>query len=506
MAFNIGAFFGGAAEQVTETLQEAEKDERTALKNEFDNLQKKALEEQKDTVTKRDKLKSTAAVLASYKGKNNVGFTEGQLVALLQNPEQAERVQKALTAAEGRLDQIDFADIVTIAKGKTDKTVDQYIKESTTPAVSKEKIAPAERKLFGFALPGSKGAFEREVARLEKTKGYTYGELKGMAAGAPEPVKEVDVNVNMRKLAKPESVESIRGRLRDNLSDGQKIGDSAENQRLYEQLEQDAILRAMVQNTAEGEGKPRTTAAIRSTFRDAIEGAVSPWLLSGKLILNKDTGEFNLTVADPAQVKEFIALKNSVVKNTVDQLGLTDKENRIVGFKRDKDGVIVGGRDSYDALIRYADISYDGRILGWKGMEGMPKPSKDAGAEDKAKGDKLLPQGGASAAPAAPAAPAPAAPKPAAPAATAAPTQPAPAPKPAAPTVKPTAAAPAPAPAQAASTSVMRQEPPKQPVGFTTPMGTAAGATPRPQTKAEYDAIPRGTRYFAQDGTLRVKK
>lgn len=506
MAFNFAAFFSGAAEQVAENLQEAEKEERTALKNEFDNLQKKALEEEKNIISKRDKLKSTAKVLSSYKGKNNVGFTEGQLVALLQNPEQADRVQKALTAAEGRLDQIDFTDLVTIAKGKTNKTVDQYIKESTTPSVSSAKIAPQERKLFGFTLPGSEAAFQREVSRQERAKGATYGQLKGTAAGLPEPAREVEVDVDMRKLAKPESIDNVRARLRDNLADGQKVESSPENVRLFEQLEQDAILRATIKNRTEGDsGSPRTTSAIRSTFKDAIEGAVTPWILGGKLILNKDTGEYSLTTGDPKDVEEFIKLKNSVVKNTVDQMGLTDKDGKIYGFKRNADGQIIGGRESYDALIRYADISYDGRILGWKGMEGMPKgngPAKgSSGATGTdAEGDAMLPKQGA--APAAPQPkPAPAPTVAPAPTATAAPTK----------ATTPPAAAPASAPTKAAApatqpVSVMRQAQPAQPVGFTTPMGTAAGATPRPKTRAEYDAIPRGTRYFAQDGTLRVKK
>lgn len=488
MAFNFAAFLGGAAEQITTEIEETEKDNRTVLKNEFDTLQKKALEEKKNLVTKRDKLKSTAQVLSSYKGKNNVGFTEGQLVALLQNPAQAERVQKALTAAEGRLDQIDFNDIVVIAKGKTDKTVEQYIKEATTPVDTGAKIAPQEKKLFGFTVPGSATRFEREVQRQEKIKGATYGELKAQAAGAPELKPEMEVDVNLRSLAKPESVESIRGRLRDNLADGQSITGSAENTRMFNQLTNDAVLQATMKNKTEGDSaKPRTTASIRATFRDAIEGSVSPWILNGKLIVNKETGEYNLTSGTKEDIEEFVKVKNEVVQKTATQMGLTNKEGKIFGFKRDAEGNIVGGRDAYDALIRYANISYDGKVLGWKGMEGMPKPSASTGSATE--GDKLLPNAGQ--------------PK----QAPAAPQKPVQGQAPAKPPVQqqaaPTQAQPAPA---AQQQSVMRQPQQKQPMGFKTPMGLAAGATPRPRNKAEYDAIPPGTRYFAQDGTLRVKK
>jgi hypothetical protein len=121
----------------------------------------------------------------------------------------------------------------------------------------------------------------------------------------------------------------------------------------------------------EGEGKERTTAQINSVFNQSLRVGLEPLLVKGTVRFNPEANDYVPIVGDAASIREFQDQKNKVVRNQAIAMGILDNE-----------GNIIGGRNSQDALLPYANIE-KGKVVSWKTVapaEGDKKPAPAAPA------------------------------------------------------------------------------------------------------------------------------
>lgn len=368
MGFDFSSFFGGLVEGAGEQVEKRNKEIRETTNNELENLYRKAEEQNKKNLTQREKLKETAQALSSYRGMNNAGLTDTQIIGLLQNPHQAKKVMEVLDkrSKEGTIDTLDFNEMFKVAEGKTDKTWQDFVATTTAPP----KAAPSEEKKAlqdsfktrtAFGLGSTAGV--RAAEQFEKVAGKSVAQLRAEAAG-PSGVAEADrvaVSVNWSQVAEPESNEKVKLKLRDNIAKGLDLNDPA-NKDLLKKLQANSII-----ETVAGD-KPRTAADIRAVFRDSLRAGMDPFIVKGVVRVDPQSGDFVPITGDADSIKQFVDHKNKIIENQARSMGLIDKDNRI-----------IGGRDSFDALIPHANIK-DGRIVSWKGgtESEAPKAEKNA--------------------------------------------------------------------------------------------------------------------------------
>jgi len=368
MAFDIGAFIAGASEGAASAIDKRNKEIRQAALREFDALQKQADEQTEKLRTKRDEMKATADVLSNYRGANNVGFTQAQIVGLLQNPAVAKRVTEQLKANEDGLDQIDFAKLYTVTKGKTDITTDDFIKQSTSiPMGMPEAPQKVVRGAFGLESP----AMAQAQAEFEASTGKSLKEVRATAKGPMAIEGVVEGKVDFSQFKRPETIATVQAKLRDIIASG---GDTktGNGKVLMDKLAANAIIEAKFKD---GEGKERTTAQINSVFNQSLRVGMEPLLIKGTVRFNAEANDYVPIVGDAASIREFQDQKNKIVRNQAIAMGILDNE-----------GNIIGGRNSQDALLPYANIE-KGKVVSWRTVtpaEGekkeTPAPAKPAAA------------------------------------------------------------------------------------------------------------------------------
>lgn len=349
MAFILGAFASGLAEGAAESIEKRNKEIRQSALREFEALRKEAEEQNEKVKTQRDKLRSTAQVLSSYRGANNAGFTQAQIIGLLQNPEVAKRVSETLQKNEDNLDQIDFSKLYTVTKGKTDVTVDDFIQQSTAfqQPPTKMEAQPAVRGAFG--LPTK--AYQRAQAEFEKTAGMPVSKMRAMAQGPAEPAERIEGVLDFSQFKKPETLANITGRLRDNIANGENINSPA-NKKLISQLQANAVIEARF-GDKEGD-KPRTTAQINSVLDKTLRAGLDPFIIGGVVRFDPTLNDYIPIKGDAESINSFMKQKNELIQNQSRALGILDKDNNI-----------IGGRNSVDALLPYAEIK-DNKVVSWK--------------------------------------------------------------------------------------------------------------------------------------------
>lgn len=281
MAFDISAFFGGLSEGVAKNIEQQDKRIREQAVSEFDRLKNEAAEQDTKVKTRRDELKATASVLSTYKGINNVGFTQGQIVGMLQNPAVAKRVMSVLDKNADELDQIDFSKLYTVSKGGTDQTIDDYIKQRTTfnfneltdeakgqkqkldteytntraawaketdpnkkaqlrerlneliSAGKPEETAPvADRGVFG--LPTR--ARSRAEKEFERTSGLKLAELRVKAKGIPDEAITAEGTVDFSQFKDPDSIDKQINRVGAAIVKARDAGDKGEEAKLMSRV------------------------------------------------------------------------------------------------------------------------------------------------------------------------------------------------------------------------------------------------------------------------------
>lgn len=239
MAFDISAFFGGLSEGVAKNIEQQDKRIREQAVSEFDRLKNEAVEQESKIKTRRDELKATASVLATYKGINNVGFTQGQIVGMLQNPAVAKRVMSVLDKNADELDQIDFSKLYTVSKGGSDKNVDEYIQDRTTfknelteEAQANKKKQVAQRGVFG--LPTR--ARQRAEEEFERTSGFSMAELRVKAKGIPDEAVTAEGIVDFSQFKEPDSIDKQINRVGAAIVKARDAGDKGEEAKLMSRV------------------------------------------------------------------------------------------------------------------------------------------------------------------------------------------------------------------------------------------------------------------------------
>ena len=362
MGFDIGAFIAGASEGAAGAIDKRNKEIRQNTLREFDQLQKEAGEQTEKLRTKRDEMKATADVLSNYRGANNIGFTQAQIVGLLQNPAVAKRITEQLKANEDGLDQIDFSKLYTVTKGKSDITPDEFIKQSTSiPMGMPEAPQKVVRGAFGFESP----AYAQAQAEFEASTGKSLREVRATAKGPMQTEAMVEGAVDFSQFKKPDTLASVQAQLRDIVANG---GDTktGKGKMLMDKLAANAIIESKFK---EGEDKERTTAQINSVFNQSLRVGMEPLLLKGTVRFSQEAQEYVPIVGDAASIREFQEQKNKVVRNQAIAMGILDSQ-----------GNIIGGRNSQDALLPYANIE-KGKVVSWKTVapaEGDKKPAAPA--------------------------------------------------------------------------------------------------------------------------------
>lgn len=237
MAFDFASFFGGVAKGVRENVEKYDEEIRTTALSEFETLKKKEEEQNERVKTTRDNLKATASVLATYKGMNNVGFTQGQIVSLLQNPAVAKRVQTMLDKHADSLDQIDFSKLYTVSKGQSDLNVDQYIQNRTTfnmqelsDEAKKRKSAP-EKGAYGLPTRARSRA-ERE---FERATGKSVDEMRVIARGIPEEAVTAEGTLDFSQFKEPDSIDKQISRVGAGIVKAREAGDKGQESALLKQ-------------------------------------------------------------------------------------------------------------------------------------------------------------------------------------------------------------------------------------------------------------------------------
>jgi hypothetical protein len=359
MGFDLGAFIAGASEGAASSIDKRNKEIRQAALREFEQLQKQAGEQEEKLRTKRDEMKATADVLSSYRGSKNAGFTQAQVVGLLQNPSVAKEVARKIKENEDRLDKIDFSTIYEISKGKTDISINDYINKATSIAVpTTEAPQKVVRGAFGLESP----AFGQAQAEFEKASGKSLKEVRAFAKG-PEGISEeekIQGVLNFSQFKKPETLANITGELRDLIANGEDLN-SDKAKPLLNKLAANAVIEARF---GEKEGdKPRTTAQINSVFSRSLAVSVDPFVVKGVVRLVPDSGDYVPIGGSVEDIAAFQKQKNDTIKAQAEAIGILDKN-----------GKILGGRNSEDALVPYANIK-DGKIVSWKSAAQATTPA-----------------------------------------------------------------------------------------------------------------------------------
>lgn len=362
MAFDFSAFLGGFAESASASIEKRNKEIRDRALTDLERLRKEAEEKEEKNKTKRDELRNTADALSSYTGKEGKGFTEAQIVGLLQNPAVAKRVQAQLDKNADSLEQVDFNTLFTVSKGKSDLTVDDYIKvRTTTPAPTDVDKEPMGQTKGAFGLPTR--AASRVEAEYQARTGKSAAELRAAARGVGEETDRVQGTLDFGQFKQPEATTTIKNKLRDNLSKDIPIEDPR-NAPLLKQLRAAAV----IESTFEVEkDKDRSAAQIGSVIDKTLRTTIDPTVWKGVVQYDDKLQDWVPITGDGASIKRFMDTKNLAVRDTAIALGVLSKD----GTK------VTGGRSARDALLPYANIDEEGKVIAWRTITGKVEPKAE---------------------------------------------------------------------------------------------------------------------------------
>lgn len=363
MAFDFSSFLGGFAESAAAGIEKRNKEIRDRALSDFERLRKEAEEKEEKNKTKRDELRTTADVLSSYTGKDGKGFTQDQIIGLLQNPGVAKRVQAQLDKNADNLEQVDFNTLFTVSKGKSDLTVDDYIKaRTTTPEPTEADKEPMAVK-GAFGLPSK--AASRAEAEFKARTGKSAAELRAAARGVGEETDRAQGTLDFGQFKQPEATTNIKNKLRDNLAKDIPIEDPR-NVPLLKQLRAAAV----IENTFGEKDTDRSSAQISSVIDKTLRTTIDPTVWKGVVQYDANVQDYVPITGDGAAIKRFMDQKNLTVRDTAISLGVLSKDGTTV----------TGGRAARDALLPYANIDESGKVIAWRTLTGKVEPAPAAPA------------------------------------------------------------------------------------------------------------------------------
>jgi hypothetical protein len=354
MGFDVGSFFAGASKGAATEISERNKEIRNGALKQFDQLVEEAASKEKGLLTERDTLASQAKVLASFRGLDNKGLTKSQILGLIQQPESAKNLIKELQSKKD-LSQVDLGAVFKIENTGTEMDPLDYAMQKTSIAKGQPQTQPTKvvRGAFGLESP----AYSQAEEEFLRNTGRSISDVRGIATGKPDlgaEFKPMQGTVDMSQFANPETISNIQGKLRDNIASGKTLDDPA-NSRLLKQLQANAIIEdTFNRKKGEGEDKPRTAAAIGSIISRSLAVAVDPFVVKGIVRIVPETGDYVPIGGTVEEIAAFQKQKTETIRNQAIAIGILDKN-----------GNIIGGRNSFDALVPYANIE-DGKIVSWK--------------------------------------------------------------------------------------------------------------------------------------------
>lgn len=360
MSLLAKAFVAGAAEGAAESIEKRNNEIRKNAMAELEVLRKEAEEKDDKLRTKRNELTSTAQALSSYRDGKGVALTETQITALLMQPVKAKQILKTLES-EKDLSNIDFSKVLGVgAKPEDVPKPMEYIQRTTSIAKGEaEPPIPVVRGAFGLESP----AYKQAMQQFEQVSGKSVRDVRAKALGTPEEIPAVPLEVDLSQFKKPESIEMTQNRLADNIAKGGKFSDP-ENQRLLDRLKANTAIKEM---TGEGEGgKPRTAAQINSVFNTSLRVGLEPFVIKGVARVDQNTGDIVPISGSVDDINSFMKQKNEIIQSRAREMGLLDKDNKI-----------IGGRNSEDALLPYAEIK-EGKVVAFRTATTVAPPAAPA--------------------------------------------------------------------------------------------------------------------------------
>jgi hypothetical protein len=365
MGFDFGALVAGVSEGAATAIDKRNKEIRQSALRDFETLQKTAGEQDEKLRTKRDELKATADVLSGFTNSKGGGFTPTQIVGLLQKPAIAKEVVSSLKEKKD-LDLVDFSTVFKIANDTPElkrQAIDRYITESTSVAVpTAEEPQKVVRGAFGLESP----AYAQAQNEFTTATGADLKELRAKAAlrgNMPEYTgTTVEGTANLAQFKNPDTLANVQAQLRDRIANGEDINSTA-SKNLLAKLRANAVIENMFDKG--DDGKPRTAAQINSVFNTSLRVGLEPFVVKGVIRIDPQTNEPIVISGDAEAVKGYQEHKNKLIQAQAIALGILDKDNNI-----------IGGRNSMDALLPYANIE-DGKVKSWKSGATEPTIKKE---------------------------------------------------------------------------------------------------------------------------------
>lgn len=350
----LKSLVAGAAEGAGESIEKRNTEIRKNAMAEFEILRREAGEKTEKLQTKRDELTSMAGALSSYRDGQGVQLTETQITGLLMQPVKAKQILKTLES-EKDLSSVDFSKLLKVG-GKVEMAPEEYIKRTTSIPQGLPQTQPTQvpKGAFGLSSP----AYGEAQQQFEAASGRKLSDVRAMALTAPERIEAVPLEVDLSQFKNPETITNITGKIRDNVANGIPLSDPR-NEKGLKQLQANSILTDMFDKKGEGEDKPRSASAINAVFTKALSVSVSPWVRNNTVRLVPETGDYVPVGGTASDVDAFQKQKNDTIRKQAEAIGILDKK-----------GKVLGGRNSFDALIPYANIE-DGHIVSWR------KPSEE---------------------------------------------------------------------------------------------------------------------------------
>lgn len=358
MGFNFGAFAAGFGEGAAKSIETRNTAIRKGALTELDRLVGEAESKEKGLRTQRDLLTQQAKQLASFRGANNVGLTETQILGLIQQPETAKALIQELKGKKN-LEEVDLAKVFQVGDEGTRMTPEEFIAKSTSVVKAPAGPEVKSRTAFGLESP----ALRQAEADFEAASGRKAADVRGIARGAVDlgaDFKPMAGTIDLSQFANPEAISTVQNKLRDNIAKGEAL-DTPDNKKLLSKLRADATIKAMFEGDGEG-GKPRTTAAINSVLDKSLRAGLDPFVVKGVVRFDPQTNDYVPITGDTKSISEFMDHKNKLIQSQAKALGILDKDNKI-----------IGGRNASDALLPYANIE-DGKVVSWKSAV-APKPA-----------------------------------------------------------------------------------------------------------------------------------
>jgi hypothetical protein len=379
MAFDLSAFFGGFAEGAAVQIEKKNKEIRESTNAELERLYRSAEKNKESAMTKREELKAMASELTTYRGLNDAGFTDQQIIGLIQSGS-AKTVLAELRSKKDNLSQVDFGSLVKVATEPTDKKVGDVITEMTTLPKGEPLPAGTDRSTrTAFGLPTMVAAETEE--RFGKISGMTPQDLRAAAGGLKETDITKDVSIDLSQFKDPEGMATVSARLAENLSKGIKLSDP-KNEPLVKKLQAFAVIK----DAFDGDEKNRSAGAISSVLDKSLKAGMAPLMINNTVRFDDKSQEYIPNVGDAKSIASFMDHRNNIIKNQAMSMGILDDK-----------GNIKGGRAAADALLPYAEIE-GGKITKWRTVTTPPAgadvpaaPGTPAAPAKTAVVDKALP-------------------------------------------------------------------------------------------------------------------